>query len=348
MAFPAGGQPVRYRLRIEARRRARAWASLALVIGLASGVALAAAAGARRTASAYPRFRAATEQEDAFIAPAAPDGAFNSPTNSVITAIDALPQVARSGRFAQLAVAAGRTLQEAESNFSVGSLALLHGEGYAMSRPKIVAGRMPDPDRADEAFVNPHFASAHGVGVGSRLPVVALDSDRADATIAQNLQYDGPVETATLTITGVGRFARDVVPTTVNDEEPLLYTTRAFYHDHPASLINYVMVVRLRPAVDVERFRRATIRAAGELGVPPEGVFFSSEADRTATVQRSVHPQVLALGAVALVLALAVFLVGGQALSRQVFLDSTDSPMLGAVGMTRRERFGLALARVAI
>src|SRR5215475_7150792 len=44
------------RLRSEARTRWRAWVSLALLIGLAGGAAVAAAAGARRTETAYPRF----------------------------------------------------------------------------------------------------------------------------------------------------------------------------------------------------------------------------------------------------------------------------------------------------
>ena len=43
------------RLRAEARSRWRAWLALALLVGLASGGSIAAAAGARRTESAYPR-----------------------------------------------------------------------------------------------------------------------------------------------------------------------------------------------------------------------------------------------------------------------------------------------------
>ena len=44
------------RLRSELRIRWRAWLGLAVVIGLAGAVAVAAAAGARRTETAYPRF----------------------------------------------------------------------------------------------------------------------------------------------------------------------------------------------------------------------------------------------------------------------------------------------------
>jgi hypothetical protein len=44
------------RLRSELRTRWRPWLVLALLIGVAAGAAVAAAAGARRTETAYPRF----------------------------------------------------------------------------------------------------------------------------------------------------------------------------------------------------------------------------------------------------------------------------------------------------
>src|SRR5207247_10906363 len=44
------------RLRSEIRTRWRTWLGLALLIGLAGAAAVAAAAGARRTETAYPRF----------------------------------------------------------------------------------------------------------------------------------------------------------------------------------------------------------------------------------------------------------------------------------------------------
>src|SRR6266550_5039927 len=55
------------RARNELRSRWRALVSLALIAGLGGGAAIAAVAGARRTVSAYPRFRAATHAFDALI-----------------------------------------------------------------------------------------------------------------------------------------------------------------------------------------------------------------------------------------------------------------------------------------
>ena len=338
---------LRYRLRAELRTRWKAWLGLAIAIGLAGGIALAAAAGARRTASAYPRLLDSVEEADAFAAPSSPDGRYNDPNNPVLDAIEQLPQVERAGRFAQLTTFAGNRLDQID-NAGMGSLGLVDGNGYALSRPKLVDGRMPDPRRLDEALANPLMAEQRHLHVGSRVRVLTLSSDAVDAAAANHSPYDGPVTRNTLTITGIGRFARDVVPTTTNDEQPLLYVTPAFFAQHPEALVNYGSVVRLRPGADVDAYRADVIRVAGQFGVPSTGVFFTTQRDRSETVARAVRPQALALALLAAVVALAAFLVAGQMLSRQVFVDAGDSPVLGAIGMTRRQRFVLALSRVAI
>src|SRR5215469_13391117 len=48
----------------------RGWAALVLLVGVAGGAVLAAAAGARRTDSAFPRFLQGTAAADVLIGPA--------------------------------------------------------------------------------------------------------------------------------------------------------------------------------------------------------------------------------------------------------------------------------------
>src|SRR5215469_10992694 len=50
--------------------RWRAWSALVLLVGLAGGAVLTAAAGARRTDSAFPRFLRATAAADVVVSPA--------------------------------------------------------------------------------------------------------------------------------------------------------------------------------------------------------------------------------------------------------------------------------------
>src|SRR5213083_2798808 len=54
------------RFRSELRSRWRAWLGLALLLGMAGGAATAAAVGARRTETAYPRFVAENKGFDLF------------------------------------------------------------------------------------------------------------------------------------------------------------------------------------------------------------------------------------------------------------------------------------------
>ena len=54
----------------ELRTRWRAWVSLALLVAFAGGCVLTAAAGARRTGSAYQRFLVASKASDVLVSPA--------------------------------------------------------------------------------------------------------------------------------------------------------------------------------------------------------------------------------------------------------------------------------------
>lgn len=162
---------LRYRLRVELRGRWKAWLALAVAIGIAGGVAVAAAAGARRTQSAYPRFLDSVEVEDAIVGANVPEW-ISDGDNPFQREIERLPQVERSGRSPQLVTIVADTAEEAvKDQNSIGSLALLDGFGYAFGRPRLLAGRMPNRHRADEVLVNrplrTRTTSRSGVGSGS-------------------------------------------------------------------------------------------------------------------------------------------------------------------------------------
>ena len=280
-------RPVGYRLLVEARVRWKAWVGLALAIGLGSGIALAAAAGARRTESAYPRFLDSVEVEDAIVG-VNPPGGSASEANRIQTEIEQLPQVERAGRMPQLmtAVAASAKDAPAEAAQNIGSLGLVGGVGYEFGRPKVVAGRMPLRDRTGEVLINPQFASAHHLRVGSRFGLWVFDSDALDRSQSDDAPYAGSLDHPDLVVAGIGRFARDIAPTTVLDSVPVAYVTPAFYAKYPAALSNLISRVRLRRGASIEEFRAAVVRVAAKHGAPPSDVFFASEHDRTTTVAR--------------------------------------------------------------
>jgi hypothetical protein len=89
------------RLRSELRTRWRSWLVLALLIGVAGGAAVAAAAGARRTETAYPRFVRAQNGYDLLT------GGFSGGIDPgrAVAQMEALPEV---GQWARIDMAAWR------------------------------------------------------------------------------------------------------------------------------------------------------------------------------------------------------------------------------------------------
>ena len=84
------------RLRAELRRQWRGLLALAVLLGVIGGIALTAAAGARRTDTAYPRFLRQSHAADLMVQPAL------SGFHGYFRAIARLPQVSSSASAAFL------------------------------------------------------------------------------------------------------------------------------------------------------------------------------------------------------------------------------------------------------
>lgn len=320
------------RLRTDARLRWPWWLGLAVCIGLAGGVVLGAAAGARRTASAYPRMLVATRAEDVYLAGPSP---WSNPADArVLDEIERLPQVAAAARIAAVTIyPSDRDAVPTFYHFAGVDPRYLRD----VDRPKLLAGRLPDPARADEVLVNPALASAQQLAVGSRVTwdsVTGVDDPKPRRT---------PV---TLTVVGIGVQPNEVVPTALYDDLPVMYLTPAYLRAHPRDVMPYGFeAIRLkRGAADLAAFRAAAERvlAAHHL----EGTPFDDRSPRTIKVQHAMVPQATALAIFALLVGVAALLVLGQAVARQLFLDAVDYPTLRALGMTGRQLVAVALLRV--
>lgn len=152
-----------YRFRATFRRRAASYIGVALLLGLFGGVALASLAGARRTASAFPRFRRATNPSDIQV-----DAGPYDP--EAVDAIGHLPQVARAATYvAFYAVPLHPDGQPDDSYFqdleAVGSL-----DGLYLDQDRFTptSGRLPRSSREDEVVVNANLARVHHIRVGQR------------------------------------------------------------------------------------------------------------------------------------------------------------------------------------
>lgn len=327
------------RLRSELRSSWRSWLALAVLIGLFSGAVIGVAAGARRTATAFPRMAERTAGGDALVA------AFNTGLEGYYEDLARHPDVE------SLALMAGMPVFPADENgapifISGNAVAPIDGRlGWTVNRPDVVRGRLPQPDRAREVLLNEVAAQRLRVDVGSTLPMVALEGNPADP---EGEPIGRPF---TARVVGVGRFLEGVVPTTKFDNQETILMTRAAYRDYGKNKrLNFDgAYVTMKDPDKLDAFRADAERLAAADPEQTGGeVLFADFVDRNALVERTIAPQAIALGLFAAFAALAGFLIMGQALSRQLTDDGADAPVLRALGLTRQQVFLLAMARAGV
>jgi len=159
----------------ELRSRWPTWLTLAVLAGVAGGLVLAAAAGARRTDSALARHFGAYRFPDATLIAEKPGDDKRNLLRRRLARLRALPQMQASALNAELAYCA----RDAKDRpvFVVGPQAVLFSvsldgrDGVTLHRPKLLAGRQPDPTRPSEALLDSRAAQRFGVGPGDVIPM---------------------------------------------------------------------------------------------------------------------------------------------------------------------------------
>ncbi len=310
------GPAVRLWARSELGRRWRALVALGLIAGIAAGLTLAAVVGARRTSTAYARWRTATAAPDAIVF-----GTQAGLENADYTPVLKLPEVVAAGQFelAQVGLVGSK----------VGSLPPGDTQLYrTVARPLIRRGRLPRPGRVDEVTVNQAAARKLHLHVGQRVTInSALD---LSAFYGLGLADTGPHQPAT--IVGVGDSPMDFI---FLDKEPGFVPPGEFLVNHPEIQHAPNLVVRLKPGTDVARFHERADAALQNPQIPVRDI--SQDAKRF-THGTDLEQTGLLLFAAAVALA-AVVLVG-QALARTVYAMAEGAPALRALGFTRQNLIG--------
>jgi hypothetical protein len=147
-------------LRADLRQRWRALLSLALLLGLIGGVVLTAAAGARRTETAYPRLLSWASASQVELIPAA-----NDFPADYYAALARLPQVAQLSTEVLYQVTLP-TARHAYTNQVYAVSSPDHAFGVTADRVKVLAGRPFDPDAPGQAMIDPQLAALEHVGPG--------------------------------------------------------------------------------------------------------------------------------------------------------------------------------------
>jgi ABC-type lipoprotein release transport system permease subunit len=311
------------RVRADLRARWRSWLGLTLILGLAGGAVVAAAAGARRTDGAYARFLRASRAPDALVFQP-DDPSFASISREQLAA---LPQVAVT------APLVGYTSTDLDLN----PVAAPDGQyGSVVGRHKILSGRQPN--RADEVMVSFVVAEARHLRVGSHL-TVHLVPRAADPDVEA-----GPPEPIRVRVVGVEAGAGEFPPQTQTGFK-IVWFSPAFARDNTGVLAEFhATAVRLKPGRGVlTSFLRETDRLGG--GRQTSVYRFS---DQAANTQRSIHLQAVALWLLAGLLGITAALILSQLFFRQALLEARDHAALRALGMERGQLWAIGMGRAAL
>src|SRR5262245_28758624 len=161
------------RFRSEFRSRWRGWLVVAVFAGVVGGLVLTAAAGARRTHSALSRHLVAYRFPDAWITfgNLGGDAYYRRTLRRVragqqveVSAVDGV--LAYCARDAQDRAVALLGPEAVQLNVSIDGR-----DGVALHRPKLLAGRIPEPARAREVLVDTRAAQRFGVRPGGVIPI---------------------------------------------------------------------------------------------------------------------------------------------------------------------------------
>jgi hypothetical protein len=326
--------------------RARLGSTILLIVltWLAGGVVLASVAGARRTDTAMARFLKEFRPDD---------GELQTESDADAAAIEARPEVAGSGRQSYvLLVPKFRHAVVGTINFFVAGDERTYRD---IDRLHVAHGRMFDYNRPDEIVLDEDAANVARLRVGSHLTVQAFTPEQNEELVTSAFgntpEPHGP--TALLRVVGIVRRPQDLQPGILADENIALgdayaYLPPAFIGTPAGQLAAFasegISQLRLRPGTSPHAFSRVISE------LRPGAGFDAVAQDKlaAASAQRSVRIQALALLIFGALAALAATLIIGQTLSRQVQLDAGSHDVLRALGYTRLQRVGVAVARAGV
>jgi hypothetical protein len=338
------------RARSELRRRRASTVAFILLVGLAGAVVMATVAGGRRTSGAMDRFLAYNRPPQVFVG--------SEQANQVDDATsqaERLPAVADFDRRSYVLLVPTTADGRPDREHAVNPFTVDNGRlGTSFGRPVVVAGRQPLPGRADEVTVNETAAHQHHLGPGSRFTVIAFAPDQADQAVGPDAPLPAGVH-LTLTVVGIERRPYDLAASLSTTKEQTsyesirgdLYLPAAFAaaHRDDVPILGTASFIRLKPGTTTQAFAADVHRRFGDAVF----VAIGSDEERIANiVGRAARVQAVALYAFAGLTALAVALVLGQSLARQVAVESADFRALQAIGFDRAGLVASAVVRVAV
>src|SRR5271165_3178802 len=319
------------RLHADVRLRWRALAALALLLGIIGGVVLTAAAGARRTDTAYPRLLswANAAQVNIF-----PEG---TGLTGYYAALARLPQVAAmSTQVAyQTVIPARHGVPEQVDSFSSPDRAF----GVSADRVKILQGRLFDPAAAGQAMIDPQLASLEHLRPGGTLHLLG---------VPDNSKTGNPNVPLVFRVTAIVVFDTEIVPANTNFTEPMALLSAPFSATRAGRMISFddVAGVRLRPGASMTAFLSAAQMLAKRYPATVKLIIISPS-DQVAATERAIRPQAVALAVFAVLAGLIGLAVVGQFLARLAAVTLAGAVIAVAVAVAASPLMPIGPARLA-
>jgi FtsX-like permease family len=299
----------------------KSWLALSVLVAVAGGFVMAAAAAGRRTAAAFPEF-AARHGYDVIVYSGQPR-----------------PQLARLPHVASVTpvlVPFSGAVRCASCRKPINADSFLINEVPARQLPRMVAllsGRMPDQSDPGEVLASFTLAKDNGLRIGSVIRVQLVTPAQLRGGPADR----SPVLHPALRVVGIVA-AESEFPSGASVHYDV-YATSAFASvvNHRAALLSTYYVRFGHGAADLagfdSRFRSLDVDGTYDLDAAAEAV------------EGSIRPQVIGWYVLAGLAALAVI---GQAVARQAATEQADHPALSALGVRPREFVLVALARALL
>jgi len=308
---------------------------------------MGAVAGARRTQSSFPAYLARTHGSDLGIVNAYYGLLGNTPFDKRLTArIAGLPHVQQVGDDTgvdpnivplvplRMHFAPGETPPVLSGS--------LDGQWSTLDRVTLASGRLADPKRADEVVMSASAAREYGMHLGSILPMGFCANAQNECT-ANGTGQSAPQVKANLRLVGIVVFNTQVVEDDIDalGDNPVLLTPALMRKLVPccsAYTFSFIKVDggnRNVSAVVSELLHADPNLNSGRLG---SGVKRTSE--EVAKAERAIAPESIALGVFGALAALAVLLIAGQLIVRQVRVGADERSVLRALGASPATNVG--------
>ncbi len=322
--FTEDVRAVAYRLRCVFRERWLATVGLCVVVAAVTGVVLAFAAGAERTATVADRYTSANSVG----------------FDGTIYQNDGRPRTAEVAALAGTASAYSITFVfglMSRTGSSEGINSAVFSGSYLATGVRVVAGRDVNPAVAGEFVASHSFFVANHAHIGDTFELKTLSQQQADASGYDTQEAPaGPSVNAVL----VGEVDG---PAGLDDPSPAAFFSPALLNDPRIGVKVTIMVVGFRPGVDLDAFRAQLDTLPGSEALSLDKAVLVSPA-----LRKAAKGQALGLWALAGVAAIAAIAVLGQLITRHVRLSDADRNRLLSIGYGDRQMLWESMGRAAI